>query len=67
MAHNSFLRFDDPDASRASHPGHLGFEVRTDVGSGDRRWIVAEEPIDQDDDVRDAAVRHPAGTPVRIQ
>lgn len=35
-----FLPHDDPDASLAFYRDILGFEVRTDVGSGRMRWIT---------------------------
>jgi len=35
-----FLPHDDPDASLAFYRDALGFEVRTDVGSGKMRWIT---------------------------
>ena len=38
--HASFLPHDDPDASLAFYRDTLGFEVRTDVGSGKMRWIT---------------------------
>ena len=38
--HSSFLPHDDPDAALAFYRGTLGFEVRTDVGSGAMRWIT---------------------------
>ena len=41
------LPHDDPDASLAFYRDILGFEVRTDVGSGKMRWIAvgpAEQP-----------------------
>ena len=36
----SSLPHDDPDASLAFYRDTLGFEVRTDVGSGKMRWIT---------------------------
>jgi len=38
--HASSLPHDDPDASLAFYRDVLGFEVRTDVGSGKMRWIT---------------------------
>ncbi|MFI1098491.1 VOC family protein [Streptomyces sp. NPDC020917] len=38
--HTSVLPHDDPDASVAFYRDVLGFEVRTDVGSGKMRWIT---------------------------
>ena len=38
--HASVLPHDDPDASLAFYRDILGFEVRTDVGSGKMRWIT---------------------------
>ncbi|PXY20699.1 VOC family protein [Prauserella muralis] len=38
--HTSYLPHDDPDASLAFWRDALGFEVRTDVGSGTMRWIT---------------------------
>lgn len=38
--HTSFLPHDDPDASLAFYRDALGFEVRSDVGQGKRRWIT---------------------------
>ena len=42
--HASFLPHDDPDASLAFYRDTLGFEVRTDVGSGKTRWITIGPP-----------------------
>ena len=42
----SFLPHDDPDASVAFYRDILGFEVRTDVGTGTLRWITVG-PVDQ--------------------
>ena len=44
--HTSVLPHDDPDASLAFYRDVLGFEVRTDVGSGRMRWIEVA-PADQ--------------------
>ncbi|MEU6251568.1 VOC family protein [Streptomyces sp. NPDC047043] len=38
--HASFLPHEDPDASVAFYRDILGFEVRSDVGSGTMRWIT---------------------------
>ena len=38
--HTTFLPHDDPDASLAFWRDTLGFEVRSDVGSGKMRWIT---------------------------
>lgn len=38
--HTSFLPHEDPEASLAFYRDVLGFEVRSDVGSGTMRWIV---------------------------
>jgi len=38
--HTSFLPLDDPDESLAFYRDALGFEVRSDVGSGKMRWIT---------------------------
>ena len=44
--HTSVLPHDDPDAALAFYRDILGFEVRTDVGSGTMRWITVG-PVDQ--------------------
>jgi catechol 2,3-dioxygenase-like lactoylglutathione lyase family enzyme len=44
--HTSVLPHDDPDASLAFYRDILGFEVRTDVGTGTMRWITVG-PVDQ--------------------
>ncbi|GHB61541.1 glyoxalase [Streptomyces viridiviolaceus] len=46
--HSSFLPHDDPEASLAFYRDALGFEVRSDVGSGTMRWITVG-PADQPD------------------
>jgi catechol 2,3-dioxygenase-like lactoylglutathione lyase family enzyme len=46
--HTCFLPHDDPEASVAFYRDALGFEVRTDVGSGTMRWITVGPP-DQPD------------------
>jgi catechol 2,3-dioxygenase-like lactoylglutathione lyase family enzyme len=38
--HSTFLPHHDPDASLAFYRDTLGFEVRSDVGYGDQRWIT---------------------------
>jgi len=44
--HASFLPQDDPDAAVSFYRDTLGFEVRTDVGTGAMRWITVG-PVDQ--------------------
>ena len=44
--HTTVLPHEDPDASLAFYRDSLGFEVRTDVGSGTMRWITVG-PADQ--------------------
>ena len=44
--HSTLLPHDDPDASLAFYRDILGFEVRTDVGTGTMRWITVG-PVDQ--------------------
>jgi catechol 2,3-dioxygenase-like lactoylglutathione lyase family enzyme len=44
--HTTVLPHDDPDASLAFYRDVLGFEVRTDVGTGTMRWITVG-PVDQ--------------------
>ena len=46
--HSSFLPHTDPDASLAFYRDSLGFQVRSDVGSGSMRWITVGPP-DQPD------------------
>jgi predicted enzyme related to lactoylglutathione lyase len=46
--HASYLPHDDPDASVAFYRDALGFEVRSDVGTGAMRWITVG-PADQPD------------------
>ncbi|MFE5076381.1 VOC family protein [Streptomyces halstedii] len=38
--HTAALPHDDPEASLAFYRDALGFEVRSDVGSGNMRWIT---------------------------
>jgi catechol 2,3-dioxygenase-like lactoylglutathione lyase family enzyme len=38
--HTTVLPHDEPEASLAFYRDALGFEVRTDVGSGKMRWIT---------------------------
>ncbi|MGA9776040.1 MAG: VOC family protein [Candidatus Dormiibacterota bacterium] len=42
--HASVLPHHDPDASLAFYRDALGFEVRTDVGRGQMRWITVGPP-----------------------
>lgn len=42
--HTCALPHDDPEASLAFYRDVLGFEVRSDVGSGRMRWIVVGPP-----------------------
>jgi catechol 2,3-dioxygenase-like lactoylglutathione lyase family enzyme len=44
--HTTVLPHDDPDASLAFYCDVLGFEVRTDVGTGTMRWITVG-PVEQ--------------------
>ena len=44
--HTTVLPHDDPEASLAFYRDVLGFEVRTDVGTGTMRWITVG-PVDQ--------------------
>ena len=46
--HASFLPHDDPEASLAFYRDALGFEVRSDVGAGTRRWITVGPPNQPD-------------------
>jgi catechol 2,3-dioxygenase-like lactoylglutathione lyase family enzyme len=46
--HASFLPHDDPEASLAFFRDALGFEVRSDVGSGKMRWITVGPPNQPD-------------------
>ena len=46
--HTSVLPHDDPEASVAFYRDALGFEVRTDVGTGTMRWITVG-PVNQPD------------------
>ena len=42
--HTCALPHDDPEASVAFYRDILGFEVRSDVGSGQMRWITVGPP-----------------------
>ena len=42
--HTTVLPHEDPEASLAFYRDVLGFEVRTDVGSGTMRWITVGPP-----------------------
>jgi catechol 2,3-dioxygenase-like lactoylglutathione lyase family enzyme len=55
--HASFLPQDDPEAALAFYRDTLGFEVRTDVGYGGRRWITVGPP----DQPGTSIVLHPPG------
>ena len=55
--HASFLPHDDPEASLAFYRDLLGFEVRSDVGSGKMRWITVGPP----DQPGTSIVLHPPG------
>ncbi len=46
--HASFLPHNDPDAALAFYRDALGFEVRLDVGYGEKRWITVG-PVGQPD------------------
>jgi len=46
--HVTALPHDDPEASLAFYRDVLGFEVRSDVGSGKMRWITVG-PVNQPD------------------
>ncbi|HZU80020.1 MAG TPA: VOC family protein [Acidimicrobiales bacterium] len=46
--HTSVLPHDDPDTSVAFYRDVLGFEVRTDVGSGKMRWVTVGPPNQPD-------------------
>jgi uncharacterized glyoxalase superfamily protein PhnB len=46
--HTTFIPHDDPDASLAFWRDTLGFEVRSDYGHGQMRWITVG-PADQPD------------------
>lgn len=46
--HTTVLPHDDPDASLAFYRDSLGFEVRTDVGSGKMRWITVGPAVQPD-------------------
>ncbi|HEU5037011.1 MAG TPA: VOC family protein [Nocardioides sp.] len=42
--HTAVLPHTDPDASVAFYRDALGFEVRTDVGQGEMRWVTVGPP-----------------------
>jgi len=44
--HGAFLPQNDPDAAVAFYRDALGFEIRNDVGRGEKRWITVG-PADQ--------------------
>ncbi len=44
LIHTTPLPHTDPEASLAFYRHTLGFEVRTDVGSGSMRWITVGPP-----------------------
>jgi catechol 2,3-dioxygenase-like lactoylglutathione lyase family enzyme len=46
--HTSVLPHDDPDESVEFYRDVLGFEVRTDVGSGKMRWVTVGPPNQPD-------------------
>jgi predicted enzyme related to lactoylglutathione lyase len=46
--HTTVLPHLDPDASVAFYRDILGFEVRTDVGAGQMRWITLGSPEQRD-------------------
>jgi len=48
--YSTFLPHSDPEASLAFYRDVLGFEVRSDVGYGDMRWITVG-PVGQPDTV----------------
>ncbi len=48
IIHVTALPHDDPEASLAFYRDVLGFEVRSDVGSGKMRWITVG-PVNQPD------------------
>ena len=49
--HTTPLPHTDPEASLAFYRDALGFEVRTDVGSGKMRWITVGPPSQPDTSV----------------
>jgi catechol 2,3-dioxygenase-like lactoylglutathione lyase family enzyme len=46
--HTSVLPHTDPEASLAFYRDILGFEVRSDVGQGEMRWIAVGSPNQPD-------------------
>lgn len=55
--HTTFLPQDDPDAAKAFYRDALGFEVRQEVGFGDKFWITVGPPGQPDVNL----VLHPPG------
>jgi catechol 2,3-dioxygenase-like lactoylglutathione lyase family enzyme len=60
--HASFLPHSDPDASLAFYRDILGFDVRTDVGSGKMRWITVGPPGQPDTSILLAPAATDPGT-----
>ena len=65
------ITVNDVDESIAFYGDALGLQVRSDVPSGDFRWVtlgaeVLQKPIDQSWGPRDCAFRDPSGNTVRI-
>ncbi len=58
--HWTFLPHDDPEASLAFYRDVLGFEVRSDVGSGAMRWITVGPAGKPDTSI---VLEPPAATP----
>jgi predicted enzyme related to lactoylglutathione lyase len=46
--HHCFLSVDDHDKAIAFYRDALGFEVRSDVGAKDRRWVTVGPPSQPD-------------------
>jgi catechol 2,3-dioxygenase-like lactoylglutathione lyase family enzyme len=55
--HTTFLPQDDPDTAKAFYRDALGFEVRQEVGFGDKFWITVGPPGQPDVNL----VLHPPG------
>lgn len=55
--HTTFLPQDDPAAAKAFYRDALGFEVRQEVGYGDKVWITVGPPAQPDVNL----VLHPPG------